>query len=107
TAAPGQAQPGAKPAPADPDLTGVYFYTEDSQGQSDEIPLTGAQLYTDKTLNTLFGNGQQELQKITFVNPTKKNIDVLIIIASATESTAQPKPPCPKTSTGQAPATAH
>jgi hypothetical protein len=59
---------------------GLTFYTSDSYGHSDPVPLTGAQIYTDAPLASLFGKDQQQLEKLIFTNPTGYCIDVTVII---------------------------
>ena len=75
--------PAGAPAPAEDPLAGCWFSTDDGDGEgqsSGEIPLTGAQIYMDTMLDSLYGPNQKELDQITFYNPTNKCIDVTIIV---------------------------
>ena len=58
---------------------GFKFYTSDACGKTDEIDLTDTQVYTDSQLDLLFGKKQLEIEKITFLNPTRHDVDVTII----------------------------
>src|SRR5262245_30090498 len=106
TATPAQ-QPGQTAAkggePADDILKqGFKFYTSDSSGQrSDEIDLTGVQIYTDNQLKVLYKANDDgylsKLEYITFINHTKYCVDVTIIQGKDSMPCKDGSEPCPPT----------